>query len=68
VMNWAHRFVDASISSAISCLAPLVAAVLAIPILGQSLSLLQVGGVVVGLSAIAVVAARHRQPAQPQVE
>jgi len=68
VMNWAHRFVDASISSAISCLAPLVAAVVAIPILGQSLSLLQVGGVVVGLSAIAVVAARHREPANPPIE
>lgn len=68
VMNWAHRFVDASISSAISCLAPLVAAVVAIPILGQSLSLLQVGGVVVGLSAIAVVAARHRQPVEPAIE
>ena len=68
VMNWAHRFVDASISSAISCLAPLVAAVVAIPILGQSLSLLQVGGVVVGLSAIAVVAARHREPVTPAIE
>jgi drug/metabolite transporter (DMT)-like permease len=68
VMNWAHRFVDASISSAISCLAPLVAAVVAIPILGQSLSLLQVGGVVVGLSAIAVVAARHREPVAPTIE
>ena len=68
IMNWAHRFVDASISSAISCLAPLVAAVVAIPILGQSLSLLQVGGVVVGLAAIAVVAARHREPATPPIE
>jgi drug/metabolite transporter (DMT)-like permease len=68
IMNWAHRFVDASISSAISCLAPLVAAVVAIPILGQSLSVLQVGGVVVGLSAIAVVAARHREPATPPIE
>lgn len=68
MMNWAHRFVDASISSAISCLAPLVAAVVAIPILGQSLSLLQVGGVVVGLSAIAVVAARHREPATPPID
>jgi len=68
IMNWAHRFVDASISSAISCLAPLVAAVVAIPILGQSLSWLQVGGVLVGLSAIAVVAARHRDPTQPTVE
>ena len=68
LMNWAHRFVDASISSAISCLSPLVAAVAAIPILGQPLSTLQVTGVVVGLSAIAVVAARHRQPAAPPVE
>jgi hypothetical protein len=46
----------------------LVAAVVAIPILGQSLSWLQVGGVLVGLSAIAVVAARHREPTQPTVE
>lgn len=68
VMNWAHRFVDASVSSAISCLAPLVAAVAAIPILGQSLTLVQVGGVLLGLAAIAVVAARHRQPAQTQLE
>lgn len=68
VMNWAHRYVDASISASISCLSPLVAAVLAIPILSQPLSLLQVGGVVVGLAAIAIVAARHRQPAEPPVE
>ncbi len=33
VMNWAHRYVDASISAAISCLSPLVASVAAIPIL-----------------------------------
>ena len=68
VMNWAHRYVDASVSSAISCLSPLVAAVAAIPILGQPLSLVQVGGVLVGLAAIAVVAARHRQPAQSPLE
>lgn len=68
IMNWAHRFVDASISAAISCLAPLVATLVAIPILGQSLVWLQVVGVLVGLSAIAVVAARHRAPAQPPME
>jgi len=68
VMNWAHRYVDASISAAISCLAPLVASVLAIPILSQSLTWLQVSGVLIGLAAIAVVAARHREPAQPPVE
>ena len=38
LMNWAHRFVDASISAAISCLSPLVASIVAIPILGQALS------------------------------
>jgi drug/metabolite transporter (DMT)-like permease len=68
IMNWAHRFVDASISSAISCLSPLVAALVAIPILGQDLSWAQVCGVLVGLSAISVVAARNRGPVKPQVE
>ncbi len=68
VMNWAHRYIDASISAAISCLAPLVASVVAIPILSQSLTWLQVTGVLIGLAAIAVVAARHREPAQPPVE
>jgi drug/metabolite transporter (DMT)-like permease len=67
-MNWAHRYVDASVSSVVGCLSPLVAAVAAIPILGQSLSVLQVGGVLVGLGAIAVVAARHRQPAESPLE
>jgi drug/metabolite transporter (DMT)-like permease len=64
VMNWAHRYVDASVSSAISCLSPLVAAIAAIPILGQALTGIQVGGVLFGLAAIAIVAARHREPAQ----
>lgn len=68
LMNWAHRFVDASISSAISCLAPLVAAVVAIPILGQPLSALQIVGELIGLAGIATVAARNRQPVEPPAE
>jgi drug/metabolite transporter (DMT)-like permease len=68
LMNWAHRFVDASVSSAISCLSPLVAALVAIPILGQSLSALQVIGELIGLAGITVVAARNRQPAESQAE
>ncbi len=68
LMNWAHRYVDASVSSAISCLSPLVAAVFAIPILGQSLSALQVIGELIGVAAIAVVAARNRQPVEPASE
>jgi drug/metabolite transporter (DMT)-like permease len=62
VMNWAHRYVDASISSALNCLNPLVAAVAAWVILGQPLTLLQDGGILVGLTAITVVAAQHREP------
>jgi drug/metabolite transporter (DMT)-like permease len=62
VMNWAHRYVDASVSSAINCLNPLVAAAAAWIILGQPLTLVQVGGILVGLTAISVVAAQHREP------
>jgi drug/metabolite transporter (DMT)-like permease len=61
-MNWAHRYVDASISSVIGCLSPLVAAGAAMVFLGQPLTAVQVVGVVVGLAAISVVAARHREP------
>ena len=68
IMNWSHRYVDASISSVFGCLSPLVAAVAAIPILGQSLSLFQLTGVLVGLGAIAAIAARHRQPTPSQLE
>jgi drug/metabolite transporter (DMT)-like permease len=68
VMNLAHRYVDASVSSVISCLSPLIAAVAAMAILGQPLNVVQVGGVLVGLLAIAVVAARHRHPVESLVE
>ena len=68
VMNWAHRYVEASVSSAISCLSPLVAAVAAMVVLGQPLTVVQVGGVLVGLAAIAVVAARHIEPVGSQLE
>jgi len=68
VMNWAHRYVEASVSSAISCLSPLVAAVAAMIILGQPLTVVQVSGVLVGLAAIAVVAARHIEPVESQLQ
>ena len=68
VMNWAHRFIDASISSAISCLSPLIASMVAIPILGQRLTLVQITGVVVGLLAIAGIAVRQRQPLETPLE
>jgi drug/metabolite transporter (DMT)-like permease len=62
IMNWAHRFIDASLSSVIVCLSPLVAALAAKIFLGQTLTLVQFAGVLVGLFSIAVVAAGHRGP------
>jgi drug/metabolite transporter (DMT)-like permease len=67
-MNWAQRYVEASVSSVISCLSPLVAAVFAMMILNQPLTLLHVGGVLSGLAAIALIAARHREPAQAPLQ
>jgi drug/metabolite transporter (DMT)-like permease len=61
LMNWAHRYVDASVSSVIGASSPIFAAVAAMLILGQPLTPLQICGGLVGIAAIAVVAARHRQ-------
>ncbi len=68
VMNWAHRYVDASVSSVIGSSNPVVAAVAAVVILGQPLTLVQVCCGLAGIVAIAVVAARHRQPLESALE
>ncbi len=68
IMNWAHRYVDASISSVIGSSNPVVAAIAALVILGQPLTMLQICGGLVGIVAIAAVAARHRQPVESPVE
>jgi drug/metabolite transporter (DMT)-like permease len=67
LMNWAHRYVDASVSSVIGSSNPIVAAVAAVVILGQPLTAVQVFGGLAGIAAIAVVATRHRQPAESPV-
>jgi len=68
IMNWAHRYVDASVSSVIGSSNPIVAAVAAMVILGQSLTVVQVVGGLVGIAAIVVVATRHRQAVESPVE
>lgn len=68
VMNWAHRFVDASVSSVIACVSPLVAGIAAKFILGQTLTPVQLIGVLLGLSAIAVIAVEHKEPVTPPLE
>lgn len=68
IMNWAHRYVDASISSVIGNLSSLVAAVAAVVVLDQAITVLQIAGVGVGLTAIGVVAFRQREPASTPLE
>jgi drug/metabolite transporter (DMT)-like permease len=56
MMNWGHRFVDASVSAVIAILNAPVAAVAALVILGQALSLFQIACGSVAVIAIALVA------------
>jgi drug/metabolite transporter (DMT)-like permease len=59
LMNWAHRYLDLTISSVVGSATPIVAAVGAWIILGERLDALQIAGGIVGVAAISVVAARH---------
>ncbi len=68
VMNWAHRYVDASVSSVIGSSNPVVAAVAAMIILAQPLTFVQVCCGLAGIVAIAIVAGRHRQPLESALE
>lgn len=56
LMNWAHRYLDVSVSSVIGSSNPIVAAIGAWIVLGQRLDGLQIAGGIVGLAAIGVVA------------
>ncbi len=56
MMNWAHRFVDASVSSVIAILNAPVAAAAALVILGQALSPFQIACGSAAVIAIALVA------------
>jgi drug/metabolite transporter (DMT)-like permease len=64
LMNWGHRFVDAAVSAVISILNAPVAAVAALVILGQELSVFQIGCGVVAVVAIGLVA--RGRPGQRQ--
>jgi drug/metabolite transporter (DMT)-like permease len=66
VLNWAHRFVNVSVSSVIVSVNPVVAAGAAAVVLHQSLDLMQVTGCLVAVLAAAVVA--HRAASVDAVE
>ncbi|HVC25684.1 MAG TPA: DMT family transporter [Acidimicrobiales bacterium] len=61
VMNWAHRYVAASLSSVVGSLSALVAAVAAVPVLGQPLSPVQLVGVAAAVGGVGLLAARRRE-------
>jgi drug/metabolite transporter (DMT)-like permease len=71
LFNFAHRFVDVSVSSVVSAGNPIVASLLALLVLGQPLDAVQVAGGIVAVLAIAAVAHqaadanRTRRPAVP---
>jgi drug/metabolite transporter (DMT)-like permease len=67
LFNFAHRFVDVSVSSVVSAGNPVVASLLALVVLGQPLDAIQVAGGIVAVLAIAAVAhqAADRRPARP---
>ncbi|MGH9072620.1 MAG: DMT family transporter [Acidimicrobiales bacterium] len=68
LINWAHRFVDVSVSSVIGAANPVVAGVAALIVLGEPLTIVQVLGGLVAVGAIAVIAARRPPGAGRLVE
>ena len=67
-MNWAHRYVDASVSSVIGSSNPIVAAAAGFVVLSQPVTIVQIACGLAAIGAIAVVAVRHRQPARSLLE
>lgn len=67
-MNWAHRYVDASVSSVIGSSNPIVAAAAAAVVLGQRVTVVQIVCGLVALGAVSAVALRHRQQAESPLE
>lgn len=55
LINWAHRFVDVSLSSLMMLATPVVAGIAAWAILDESLTAIQIGGSLITLAAILAV-------------
>jgi drug/metabolite transporter (DMT)-like permease len=62
MFNFAHRFIDVSVSSVVSAGNPVVASVLALLVLGEPLDAVQVAGGIVAVLAIAAVAHQAGEP------
>jgi drug/metabolite transporter (DMT)-like permease len=62
LFNFAHRFVDISVSSVVSAGNPIIASVLALLVLGEPLDAVQVVGGIIAVLAIAAVALQGADP------
>ena len=62
LFNFAHRFVDVSVSSVISAGNPIIASLLALVLLGEPLDAVQAVGGIIAVLAIAVVARETGRP------
>jgi len=62
LFNFAHRFVDVSVSSVVSAGNPIIASLLALLVLGEPLDAVQVAGGIVAVLAIAAVAYQAAGP------
>ena len=68
MIKWSRGYVVTAVSSAISCLSQLDAAMTAMVILEQPLTLVLVCRILNGLAATAVVPARHVEAVESQFE
>jgi drug/metabolite transporter (DMT)-like permease len=66
LFNFAHRYVDVSVSSVVSAGNPIIASVLALLVLGEPLHAVQVAGGIVAVLAIAAVAHQAADPSRAQ--
>jgi len=68
LLNWAHRFVDVSLSSVIVAANPIVAVIGAVALLNQHVRATQVIGGAVALGAIGLIVWHSRLPASSPLE
>jgi drug/metabolite transporter (DMT)-like permease len=62
LFNFAHRFVDVSVSSVVSAGNPIIASLLALLVLGEPLDAVQIAGGIVAVLAIAAIAHQAADP------
>jgi drug/metabolite transporter (DMT)-like permease len=68
LMNWAHRYVDVSVSSVMVVAAPVLSAILAVPFFGEPFGVLHVVGSMVVMASVVALARSPALPVEVDVE